>query len=100
MSKLVNAAYENHNKGYDAAVQYLKEQGLSQYIIDKSVADNAPRKRGILVTSPDGERLLIMRGTTDKADMVADAKIVAMTDRGAKHQVEAQQTYELARGKG
>ena len=100
MSKLVNAAYENHNKGYDAAVQYLKEQGLSQYIIDKSVADNAPRKRGILVTSPDGERLLIMRGTTDKADLVADAKIVAMTDRGAKHQVEAQQTYELARGKG
>lgn len=103
MSKLVQAAYENHEKGHDAAVQYLEEQGLSQYKIDKDVADNAPRKRGILITSPDGERLLIMRGTSvehDKADVVADAKIVAMTDKGAKHQVEAQQTYELARSKG
>ena len=99
-SKLVEAAYVNHKRGHAEAQAYLSEQGLGDYKIDRGVADNAPRKRGILVTAPDGKRHLVFRGTADGADVVGDAHIVAGTDKGKAHQKEAQETYELARASG
>ena len=65
--------------------------------VNENVANNAPGKRGILITEQNGEHVMVMRGTANAADVLADAKIIGMMDYMADHQREAQQTWEMAR---
>tara|TARA_R110001632_G_scaffold26395_2_gene71388 strand:- start:3978 stop:6221 length:2244 start_codon:yes stop_codon:yes gene_type:complete len=83
-ARLVDAAYINHDKGFVAAQKFLDDNGLNGYKINEDVANNAPSKRVLLFTSPDGESLVAIRGTADKTDIKIDAEIVGKSAVGAQ----------------